>query len=91
MFENILNQSATKLLQDDIEKKRFPNSILFSGPSSSGKLSCALETARVLSCANSGEWNCTCLNCRQPASIPAAKAAAEPGTGRRSNPPQPRR
>ena len=65
MFENILNQSATKLLQDDIEKKRFPNSILFSGPSSSGKLSCALETARVLSCANSGEWNCTCLNCRQ--------------------------
>lgn len=65
MFENILNQSATMLLQDDIEKKRFPNSVLFSGPSSSGKLSCAFETARVLSCANHGEWNCTCSSCRQ--------------------------
>ncbi|MGN0728291.1 DNA polymerase III [Treponema sp.] len=65
MFENILNQSATSLLREDIEKKRLPGSILFSGPVSSGKLSAALETARILSCANSGEWNCNCSSCRQ--------------------------
>ena len=63
MFDNILNQSATTLLSQDIIKSKLPNSILFSGPQGSGKFSCALETARILSCHNGGEWNCTCSSC----------------------------
>lgn len=65
MFDNILNQSATTLLTDDILNNRLPNSVLFSGPESSGKLSCALETARILSCKEKGEWTCRCSSCLQ--------------------------
>lgn len=65
MFDNILNQSATTLLTDDILNNRLPNSILFAGPESSGKLSCALETARILSCKEKGEWTCRCSSCLQ--------------------------
>lgn len=63
MFDNIISQNATELLKDDISKNRLPGSILFYGPSASGKFSCALETARVLSCENKGEWTCTCPSC----------------------------
>lgn len=63
MFDNVLYESATKLLEDDIKKNRLPGSILFSGPAASGKLSCALETARVLSCLEKGDWNCKCASC----------------------------
>lgn len=65
MFDNVLHQSATSLLSEDIEKDRLPGSILFSGPSASGKLTCALELSRVLSCTGKirGEWNCTCPSC----------------------------
>ncbi len=65
MFDNILNQNACKLLKDDIEKNKLPGAILFSGPECSGKLSCALETARVLSCKGEikGHWECVCPSC----------------------------
>ena len=68
MFENILFQSAAGLLARDIGNEGLPPSILFSGPASSGKLSAALETARVLSCRASGTkglWSCDCPSCRQ--------------------------
>ena len=32
MFENLLYQSTSKLLVEDIKKNMLPNSILFSGP-----------------------------------------------------------
>ena len=40
---------------------------MLSGPVSSGKLTCALETARILSCRASvkGNWDCTCSSCLQ--------------------------
>lgn len=66
MFENVLDQNVTTLLQEDIQKDSLPNSLLFSGPEGSGKLTCAIETARVLSCTNTqnrGNWNCTCPSC----------------------------
>ncbi len=65
MFDNVLHQSATSLLSDDIARKSLPGSILFSGPASSGKLTCALELARVLSCTGEerGAWTCTCPSC----------------------------
>ena len=65
MFDNIICQNATELLKEDIVNSRLPGSILFYGPGASGKLSCALETARVLSCRNKGEWTCTCSSCLQ--------------------------
>ncbi len=65
MFDNVLHQSATGLLAEDILKDRLPGSILLSGPASSGKLTCALELARVLACKKipQGNWECDCPNC----------------------------
>ncbi|MBR1911077.1 MAG: DNA polymerase III [Treponema sp.] len=65
MFENVLFQSASKLLSNDIANGNLPGSVLFSGPYASGKLSCALELARVLSCQKCGSWQCKCPNCLQ--------------------------
>jgi len=75
VFENLLAQDAAKsLLLADLQGRNssaaaapaLPHSILLSGPPASGKMTAALEIARVLSCANSskpGAWNCTCSSC----------------------------
>ncbi len=67
MFDNVLFQNATDLLREDVLTDRLPNSLLFSGPPASGKLTAALELARVLSCKNEdrGNWLCTCPSCMQ--------------------------
>jgi DNA polymerase-3 subunit gamma/tau len=66
MFENLIAQPVSNLLSDDISAARLPPSMLFSGPSATGKLTAALELARVLSCQEgSGKWTCTCSSCRQ--------------------------
>lgn len=71
MYENLVNQNVTKNLISDIKNKTFPGAVLFAGPESSGKLTAALETARILSCQeqNQGKWTCTCYNCRQQKSL----------------------
>ncbi len=63
MFENIIEQTAAAQLKNDITDFRLAPSMLFYGPSESGKGSAALELARVLSCENSGEWKCACSAC----------------------------
>lgn len=65
MFENIIRQEASSLLENDIRSSSLPGALLFYGPASSGKLSCALECARVLSCTGEekGAWQCTCPSC----------------------------
>lgn len=65
MFDNLLYQSASSQLAEDIRKGVMPNAILFSGPAASGKLTCALEVARILSCTGNpkGQWQCTCPAC----------------------------
>lgn len=65
MFENLVNQEASKLLNSDIKKNLMPGSILFSGAEASGKLTAALETARILSChaKPQGKWLCECPSC----------------------------
>lgn len=65
MFENILYQDVCKNLQNDIISESLPGSLLFVGQEFSGKLSCALETARVVSCKENekGLWQCTCDSC----------------------------
>lgn len=84
MFENILYQSAPSLLEKDITANELPGSILFAGPAASGKLSAALETARVLCCKSNGalwgKWNCTCSSCAQhKALVNANTLIAGPG------------
>lgn len=70
MFDNLFNQSAKELLSQDIKNNCLPSSILLSGPEYSGKLTCALELARVLSCKGNskvqkGAWNCDCSSCKK--------------------------
>lgn len=73
MFDNLLYQDAAVQLRDDIIQNRLPGAILLSGPVSSGKLTCALEIARILSCTAQGPetpegtghggWMCACPSC----------------------------
>lgn len=67
MFENLLNQDAVKFLTSDIKNNKFPQSVLFSGTDSSGKLTAALEVARIFSCTGDtrGKWKCECPSCLQ--------------------------
>lgn len=64
MFENLIAQPAGNLLVEDILNKRLPPSILFSGQLASGKLTAALELARILSChEGTALWTCSCASC----------------------------
>ena len=66
MFENVIgNKKLTSSLKDDIKNTLFPPSILLVGEHFIGKLTTALEIARVLNCSNKGEWNCSCKSCMQ--------------------------
>ena len=65
MFENILVQSeAIDELQGLIGSRSVPSSMLFYGPTFSGKLTTALEFARSITCEKQqAEWNCPCGSC----------------------------
>ncbi|MCL2243377.1 MAG: DNA polymerase III [Treponema sp.] len=63
MFENIIEQAAALQLQEDILSRRLAPSMLFFGPSESGKSSAALELARILSCEEDASWKCYCPSC----------------------------
>lgn len=66
MFENLIAQPAAGLLVDDIHALRLPPSMLFSGQRDSGKLTAALELARILSCQEGRAlWTCTCPSCQR--------------------------
>ncbi len=71
MFENVLYQDATALLETDIQMGKLPQSLLLSGPSNSGKLTTALEIARALSCTADikGDWQCSCPSCLKHKSL----------------------
>ncbi len=67
MFENLLAQDAVKaLLVADLKDSTLPHSLLLAGPPAGGKMTAALEIARVLSCTDEskpGNWNCGCSSC----------------------------
>lgn len=65
MFENLLYQSAADFLADDVANGNLPQALLLAGPAMSGKLTAALELARVLSCSGEpkGAWQCSCPSC----------------------------
>ncbi len=67
MFENILGHKAlVEELTRDVKGGMLPASLLFHGPELSGKLTMALELARVLMCLKkSAEWDCDCRSCEQ--------------------------
>ena len=67
MYDNLLHQTVSEQLKSDLDSKQFPGSVLFSGPQGSGKLTAALETARILSCTETPHamWNCSCPSCLQ--------------------------
>jgi DNA polymerase III delta prime subunit len=66
MFENIIGQSGVvQMLQNDLAAGRLPPAIMLQGPPFSGKLSTALEIARVLTCHRQGDWSCGCPSCRK--------------------------
>ncbi len=67
MFENIIGQQESlRVLSEELAAERLPRALLFSGPAYSGKLSTALEVARVLTCVGDrGAWSCECSACRQ--------------------------
>ncbi len=67
MLENIIGQRETvTVLREELKSSLLPPALLFHGPVYSGKLSAALEVARVLLCEKeSGEWNCGCSSCEQ--------------------------
>ena len=64
MFENIISQGR---VVDELEKAvisgTLPGSMLFSGEHYSGKISTALELARILTCTGDKSWNCPCKSC----------------------------
>ena len=64
MFKSIIAQSSTGVIASDILAGVFPQGALFSGPPFAGKLTAALEAARVLSCVEGkGDDECSCPSC----------------------------
>ena len=72
MFENVLGQPVIQLLSDESQHGNVPPALLFAGPEASGKLTAALETARILSCATDGSWTCTCESCKRHKDLSAS-------------------
>ncbi|MGP1437942.1 MAG: hypothetical protein ACTTKH_02585 [Treponema sp.] len=66
MFENVIgNKKLISALKYDIKNMLLPPSILLTGEPFTGKLTTALEIARVLNCAFDGAWDCNCKSCLQ--------------------------
>lgn len=63
MLENLVGQDAAKSIIADIKNKNFPGAVLFAGNNATGKLTAALEVARVLSCTSPDHWKCECPSC----------------------------
>jgi DNA polymerase-3 subunit gamma/tau len=63
MFENVIHQGATGDISRSIAAGDLPNALLFWGEKASGKLTAALELARVLSCIKNASWDCRCPSC----------------------------
>ena len=67
MFAQLLpyqNELAT-LLAQQLAGGVFPHSVLLAGERFSGRLSMAMEIARVLSCVREGQSSCLCPSCRR--------------------------
>ncbi len=65
MFAQIYGQQGIiDLLEHDILQDELPQALLFSGERYTGRMTAALETARVLHCTEGGLPGCRCRRCR---------------------------
>ncbi len=65
MFENIIgHKQIVSRLRTEVSNNTLPSSLLFCGPQFTGKLTTALELARVLNCEKDGDWKCPCSVCK---------------------------
>ena len=73
MFDSLVKQPGADSLVSDIQNNTLPGALLFSGESSSGKLTAAIETYRVLSCREremeKGRGDCQCKSCARTRSL----------------------
>lgn len=60
---NYRHENAS-LLKSQIGNNNLSHSLLFSGPSFSGKMSLAIEVARSISCVKEGDDECNCSSCK---------------------------
>lgn len=66
MFENVLGHNQiVDQLSHAVRSETLPATMLFAGPTYSGKLTTALELARGLTCERNGAWSCRCNQCAQ--------------------------
>lgn len=64
MFENIIAQNrVVEEIEKAVNGRSVPGALLFSGEHYTGKISTALELARVLNCSGDCSWNCPCRSC----------------------------
>ena len=64
MFENIIGQNrVVGEIEKALTRGALPGALLFSGEHYSGKISAALELARILTCTGDRSWNCGCKSC----------------------------
>lgn len=65
MYQTIKGQKpVTNQLSAAIQQGKLPAALIIQGDRFTGRLSTALETARILSCCEAGAADCTCSNCR---------------------------
>jgi DNA polymerase-3 subunit gamma/tau len=67
MFENIIGrENVIGEIKKEVSSGQLPHALLFYGNEYGGKLSTALELARVLSCREgTAAWNCRCTSCKE--------------------------
>ena len=64
MFENIIgHKKITSFIKKEVIQGIFPPAVLLTGNPYSGKLSIALEIARIISCTRNYSWGCECEFC----------------------------
>ncbi len=66
MFDSLLSyrKENASTLKSQVKQHMISHSMLFSGPPYSGKMSLAIELARVISCLKDGDELCNCSSCK---------------------------
>ena len=63
MFDRIAGQPIITRLKEDLTSLRMPYATMFRGERYTGRLTTALETARILTCEKDGAQTCACDSC----------------------------
>ena len=63
MFDRLIGQPGVTRLREDLIGSRMPYASMFKGERYTGKMTAALEAARILSCDGAGSAFCDCDSC----------------------------